>query len=168
MRIDKERWQLATVFFLLVVLQFAVRPLPEDPRIERLAPDFLLLALLVYAIRARPGHGAIAGFIVGLVTDSLSPAAFGAGALAHTVVGYLAAWGKAVFFAENLLVNAAFFFLGTWLRDVLVLLIGQHAQGSALYWQIGYLSPIKALTTAIAGIVVLLLFRRWLNIRISE
>ena len=168
MRIDKERWQLATVFFLLVVLQFAVRPLPEDPRIERLAPDFLLLALLVYAIRARPGQGAIAGFIVGLVTDSLSPAAFGAGALAHTVVGYLAAWGKAVFFAENLLVNAAFFFLGTWLRDVLVLLIGQHAHGSALYWQIGYLSPIKALTTAIAGIVVLLLFRRWLNIRIGE
>ena len=168
MRIDKERWQLATVCFFLVALQFVVRPLPEDPRIERLAPDFLLLALLVYAIRARPGHGAIAGFIVGLVTDSLSPAAFGAGALAHTVVGYLAAWGKAVFFAENLLVNAAFFFLGTWLRDVLVLLIGQHAQGSALYWQIGYLSPIKALTTAIAGIVVLLLFRRWLNIRISE
>ena len=167
MRIDK-RWQLATVFFFLVVLQFAVRPLPEDPRIERLAPDFLLLALLVYAIRARPGQGAIAGFIVGLVTDSLSPAAFGAGALAHTVVGYLAAWGKAVFFAENLLVNAAFFFLGTWLRDVLVLLIGQHAHGSALYWQIGYLSPIKALTTAIAGIVVLLLFRRWLNIRIGE
>jgi rod shape-determining protein MreD len=122
----------------------------------------------VYAIRARPGHGAIAGFIVGLVTDSLSPAAFGAGALAHTVVGYLAAWGKAVFFAENLLVNAAFFFLGTWLRDVLVLLVGQHAHGSALYWQIGYLSPIKALTTAIAGIVVLLLFRRWLNIRIGE
>ena len=168
MRIDKERWQLAAVLLCLLVLQFVVRPLPEDPRIERLAPDFLLLALLVYAIRARPGHGAIAGFIVGLVTDSLSPAAFGAGALAHTVIGYLAAWGKAVFFAENLLVNAVFFFFGTWLRDILVLLIGQHAQGSALFWQIGYLSPIKALTTALAGVAVLLFFRRWLNIRIGE
>ncbi len=168
MRIDKERWQLATVCLFLVVLQFAVRPLPNDPRIERLAPDFLFLALLVYAVRVRPGNGAIAGFIVGMVTDSLSPAAFGAAALAHTVVGYLAAWGKAVFFAENLLVNAAFFFLGAWLRDVLVLLIGQHAHGSALYWQIGYLSPIRALTTAVAGVVVLLLFRRWLDIRISE
>jgi rod shape-determining protein MreD len=167
-RVDKERWQLATVLLCLVVLQFVVRPLPEDPRIERLAPDFLLLALLVYAIRARPGHGAIAGFAVGLVTDSLSPAAFGAGALAHTVIGYLAAWGKAVFFAENLLVNAVFFFFGTWLRDVLVLLIGQHAQGSALFWQIGYLSPIKSLTTALVGVAVLLFFRRWLNIRIGE
>jgi rod shape-determining protein MreD len=156
------------VLLILVVLQFALRPLPGDPRIVRVAPDFLLLALLVYAIRARPGEGAIAGFLVGLVTDALSPDAFGAGALAHTVIGYFAAWGKAVFFADNLLVNAVFFFLGTWVRDVLVLLVGRHVEGSALLWQIGYLSPLKALTTAIAGILVLLVFRRWLDIRLSR
>ena len=168
MRFIKQRWQLGAVLLLLVVLQFAVRPLIGDPRIERVAPDFLLLALLVYSIRARPGQGAIAGFVVGIVTDSLSPTAFGAGALAHTVIGYLAAWGKVVFFADNLFVNAVFFFVGTWFRDVFVLLIGHHAQGSAFYWQILYLSPLKALTTAVAGVVVLLIFRRWLNIRISE
>jgi rod shape-determining protein MreD len=168
MRLIKRRWRLGTVLLLLVVLHFVVRPLVGDPRIERVAPDFLLLSLLVYAIRARPGQGAIAGFVVGIVNDSLSPSAFGAAALAHTVIGYLAAWGKVVFFAENLFVNAVFFFAGTWLRDVFVLLVGHHMQGSAFYWQILYLSPLKALTTAVAGVIILLIFRRWLNIRISE
>ncbi len=168
MRGARGQWRMGLVLLILVVLQFALRPLPGDPRIVRVAPDFLLLALLVYAIRARPGEGAIAGFLVGLVTDALSPDAFGAGALAHTVIGYFAAWGKAVFFADNLLVNAVFFFLGTWVRDVLVLLVGRHVEGSALLWQIGYLSPLKALTTAIAGILVLLVFRRWLDIRLSR
>ena len=42
---------------------------------------------MIYAIRARPGHAAIAGFVVGLSGDALAGAAFGAGALAYTVVG---------------------------------------------------------------------------------
>lgn len=168
MRTTRSRWHLWTVLLLLVLLQFSIRPLLGDPGIVRVAPDFLLLALLILANRSRPGHGAIAGFVVGLVTDALSTAAFGAGALAHTVVGYFAAWGKAVFFADNLFVNAVFFFVGTWARDVLVLLFGRHVEGPALIWQVVYLSPLKALTTATAGIVILLIFRRWLNVRISE
>lgn len=157
--------QLGAVLLLLVVLQFALRPFLGD---QRAAPDFLLLALLVYAIRARPGDAAVAGFLVGLLGDSLSPIAFGAGALAHSVVGFLAAWGKAVFFAESVAVNAGFFFAGTWLRDVLVLLVGRHVAGSQLGWQLALWSPIKALTTTVTGVIVLVLFHRWLRIRISE
>ncbi|UCF41353.1 MAG: rod shape-determining protein MreD [Gemmatimonadota bacterium] len=160
-----EQYRLVVVLLLLVVLQFALRPFLGD---FRSSPDLLLLALLVYAIRARPGQAAVAGFLVGLVVDSLTPVAFGAGMLAHTVVGYLAAWGKAVFFAENLIVNAGFFFVGTWLRDLLVLVAGRHMVQSAMAWQLVFWSPIKALTTAIVGVVVLMLFRRWLPIRITE
>lgn len=165
MKRRRAQYQMFGVLLLLVVLHFALRPFLGDPRI---APDLLLLALLVYAIRARPGSAAVGGFIVGLVGDALSPVAFGAGALAHAVVGYLAAWGKAVFFAENLLVNAGFFFFGSWLRDVLVMLVGRHVEGGVLLWQLAFWSPLKALTTAVTGIVVLLLFRRWLHIRIIE
>jgi rod shape-determining protein MreD len=164
----REHWKLGVVLSLLVLCQFTLRPAIGDPRLERVAPDFLLLALLVYAIRARPGQGAIAGFVVGLATDSLPEAAFGAGALAHTIIGYFAAWGKAVFFADNLFINAVFFFVGTWVRDIMVLLAGRHSGSTALLWQLGYLSPLKALTTAVAGVLALLVFRRWLNIRISE
>lgn len=158
-------YRLAAVLLLLAVLHFTIRPWLGAPRA---APDFLLLGLLVYAIRARPGAAAIAGFAVGLLSDALTPVAFGAGALAHTVVGYLAAWGKAVFFAENLAVNAGFFFAGTWVRDLLVLVGGGHVQGSTLLWQLAVWSPLKAVTTALVGVAALLLFRRWLAIRIAE
>jgi rod shape-determining protein MreD len=157
--------RLRAVLVLLVVLHFTVRPWLGD---QRPAPDLLLLALLVYAVRARPGGAAVAGFVIGLVSDVLTPVAFGAGALAHTVVGYLTAWGKAVFFAENLAVNAGFFFVGTWIRDLLVLLGGGHVEGRQLLWQLVLWSPLKAATTALAGVLVLLVFRRWLAIRIAE
>lgn len=160
-----DRYRRGAVLLLLVVLHFALRPYLGDPRV---APDLLLLALLVYAIRARPGSAAAAGFVVGLAGDALNPVAFGAGALAHTTVGYLAAWGKAIFFAENLLVNAGFFFLGSWLRDVIVLSVGRHVEGNLLLWQLGFWSPIKALVTAATGVVVLIVFRRWLHIRLRE
>jgi rod shape-determining protein MreD len=156
------RYRLVAMLLLLVALQFVLRPFLGDSRV---APDLLLLALLVYAIQARPGDAAIAGFVVGLVADSLTPIAFGAGVFAHTCVGYLAAWGKAVFFAESVPVSAAFFFAGTWLRDLLVLVAGRHMGERSLVWQLAVWSPLKALTTALAGVVVLVVFRRWLRYR---
>lgn len=156
------RYRLVAVLLLLVALHFVLRPFLGD---SRAAPDLLLLALLVYAIRARPGQAAIAGFVVGLVADSLTPVAFGAGAFAHTCVGYLAAWGKAVFFAESVPVSAAFIFVGSWLRDLLVLVAGRHMVERSLVWQLAFWSPLQALTTAVVGIVVLVVFRRWLRDR---
>ncbi len=168
MRLDRDHLRMGSVLLLLAVLHFGLRPFAVTATMQQIAPDFLMLALLVYAIRARPGQGAIAGFCVGLLADSLSPTAFGAAALAHTVIGYFAAWGKAVFFAENLFVNVVFFFVGTWARDVLVLMSGRHADGSVLLWQVLYWSPLTALSTSLAGAVVLLVFRNWLHIRLSE
>lgn len=157
--------RLLAVLLLLAVLHFALRPWLGDPRP---APDFLLLALLVYAIQARPGNAAVAGFVVGLVSDALTPVAFGSGMLAYTGVGYLAAWGKAIFFAENVVVAAGFFFGGTVLRDVLVLLWGGHLRGQTLLWQLMVWTPLKGLTTALVGVVILVTFRGWLQLRIGE
>ena len=98
-----NRLQLAAVLLLLLVLHFYVRPRLWGPRVS---PDFLFIGLMLFAMRSGPGAAALAGFLVGLIADSLTPARFGAGALAHTVVGYLASWARAVFFADNLLVNA--------------------------------------------------------------
>lgn len=157
-------WRYAVVLTLLVVMHFTI---PELIGEERAAPDFLLLALILFAVQARPGVAAIAGFCVGLVADSLTPAAFGAGALAYTLVGYLTAWGKAVFFAENMAVTVIFVFVGVWMRDVIVLAAGRPPDDAVLLWQLGFWSLIKAAVTAAAGSLVLVAFRGWLPRRMA-
>ena len=160
-----DRYRFVVILAGLVVLQFSLRPRLGD---DRMAPDFLLLALLIYTIRARPGKSAVAGFLVGLVRDALTPASFGAGALAHTLVGYLSAWSKAVFFAENLFVNGCLFFAGTWVRNLVIAVASGKMRGGLLGWELLVWSPIQSLTTAIVGVLVLWLFGRHLAIRLGD
>ena len=157
------RAQLALVLLLLLVLQFYLRPRLGNARVS---PDFLLIGLMLFAMRSGAGAGALAGFLVGLIEDTLTPARFGAAALAHTVVGYLAAWGRAVFFADNMLVNAAFVAVGLWVRDLIVLLASDtdHRQ---LLTELTFYSPIQALTTAGFALVVLLTFRAVFSVRLD-
>jgi rod shape-determining protein MreD len=162
-QIRAERGRLWAVLALLVVMHFAVRPRLGRPDI---APDFLLLALLLYAIRSRPGAASVAGFLVGLAGDAVTPARVGAGALAHTVVGYLAAWGRAVFFPDNLFVNGVVIAIGVWLRNAIQILASGPGPDS-LTRQLLVLAPLQAVTTAITAAVVLLLFQRWLDIRLD-
>lgn len=158
-----QRWRVGVVIAILVAAHFYVRPWFGG----RAGPDLIMLAMMVVAIRSRPGTAAVVGFVVGLTADILTPARFGAGALAHTIVGYLAAWGRAVFFPDNLLVNAGLFAAGLWLRNLIVLITSSATTGdlaeSLLIW-----SPIQALSTAVAGVIVVVLFREWLAIRLEE
>jgi rod shape-determining protein MreD len=158
-----NRVQLVLVMALLVLLHFYLRPRLWSARVS---PDFLLIALVFFAMRAGPGPGAIAGFVVGVVNDALTPAAFGAGALAHTVVGYLAAWGRAVFFADNLLVNAAFVAVALWVRDLLLLVASGTSQGRLLV-ELTLNSPLQALSTTVFALLVLAAFREWFAIRLD-
>jgi cell shape-determining protein MreD len=108
----------------------------------------------------------VAGLVVGLVGDALSPARFGAAALAHTLVGYLAAWGRAVFFADNLLVNAGFVAAGVWLRDLIVLVASGSTRGGLLSELLIY-SPLQALVTGLFAMLLLLAFREWFAVRLD-
>jgi rod shape-determining protein MreD len=157
-----DRYRYLLVLAALVMVHFSVRSRLGS---DRVAPDFMLLALLLYTIRARPGRGAAAGFVVGLLRDALTPASFGAGALAHTLVGYLSAWGKAVFFAENILVTGCLLFAGTWLRNVVVVVASGALQGKVLGWELLVWSPLQSLTTAVTGVILLWLFGRWMVVR---
>jgi rod shape-determining protein MreD len=158
-----SRWQLAAGMALLVLLHFYVRPRFWS---TRAGPDFLFIALMFYAMRSGPGAGAVAGFLTGFVEDALLPARFGAGALAHTVIGYLAAWGRAVFFADNVVVNAAFVAVGVWLRDFIVLLASGVGEQGVLY-ELTVRSPLQALASGLAAALVLVAFRQWFSIRLD-
>src|SRR5688572_20340603 len=112
----------AMLFGLLLVMHFTVRPLLQ----WRVSPDFLVIAVLLAAVRMRPGAAALVGFVTGLMADALSPSAFGAAAFGLAVVGFGASWLKAVFFSDNVVLHAFFFFLGKWAFDVMFLIVARQ------------------------------------------
>lgn len=164
MRRSSDRIRVALVVGILLLIEFYLWPSVIE---SRAAPDFLLLALLLLCLRASPGTAALMGLAVGLVIDVLSAGRFGANSIAHVIIGWSAAWGRAVFFADNIAVNAGLFFIGTWVRNILVLLLSGATLGTlasnALVW-----SPLQGLSTALVGVVVVVLFRDWLAIRIER
>jgi rod shape-determining protein MreD len=143
---------LSLVFVLLIVLHFTLRPVLA----WRAPIDFLVIALLLVAVRTRPGTAALAGFALGLLADSLTPESFGAGALAMTIVGFGASWLKAAFFADNIALNGIFIFAGKWAFDTIFLLAEHRLQGTDLLVQLLLWSPLAAAATAVAGLIVLL------------
>jgi len=146
---------------LMILMQYTVRSLLA----WRASIDFLIIALLLGAVRMRPGGAAVYGFLLGLVADSLDVGGFGAAALGMSLVGFAASWLKAVFFADNLALNGFFLFLAKWAFDLIFLIAGRHAHGAELAMQIFVWSPLSAAVTAVAGVVVLSLLKPLMDVR---
>ncbi|MGQ0647770.1 MAG: rod shape-determining protein MreD [Gemmatimonadaceae bacterium] len=145
----------ALLFVVLVVLHFTIRPLLQ----WRAEVDFLIVAVLLAAVRVRPGVAALIGFVTGLLGDALSPATFGVSAFALSIIGFAASWLKAVFFSDNIVLHAFFFFVGKWAFDVLFILLERQRGFLDMAAQIVLWSPLAAALTALAGLLVLMLFR---------
>ncbi|HEY8175482.1 MAG TPA: rod shape-determining protein MreD [Gemmatimonadaceae bacterium] len=153
--------RIGIVCVILIVMHYTLRPLLA----WRASIDFLLIALVFGAVRMRPAAAAIYGFILGLATDSLSLGVFGAGALAATIVAFSASWLKAVFFADNLALNAFFLFVGKWLFDLVYVLMERRMHGIEMLMQIVVWSPLAAAVTAVAGVIAITVLRPILEVR---
>ena len=151
----------ALVCIILIVLHYTLRPLLG----WRASIDFLLIALVFGSVRMRPAGAAVFGFILGLAADSLALGAFGAGALAGTIVGFAASWLKAVFFADNLALNAFFLFIGKWAFDLVFVLMERRMHGAEMLMQIIVWSPLAAAVTALAGVIAVAMLRPILEVR---
>ena len=148
---------------ILIVLHYTLRPLLA----WRASIDFMIVALLLGAVRMRPGAAAVYGFILGLVADSLGVTVFGAAALGMSVVGFAASWLKAVFFADNLALNGFFLFVAKWAFDLIFLAVGAMQGSSDLVMQIFVWSPLAAAVTAVAGVLVLSVLKPLMEARTS-
>ena len=151
----------ALVCLVLIVLHYTLRPLLA----WRASIDFLLIALIFGAVRMRPAAAAIFGFVLGLAADSLALSAFGAGALAATIVAFASSWLKAVFFADNLALNGFFLFAGKWLFDLVYVLMERRMHGTEMLMQIIVWSPLAAAVTALAGVLAVAVLRPILEVR---
>ena len=146
---------------VLVALHFSLRPILD----WRAGVDFLTIAVLVAAVRVRPGMAALIGFAVGLVADALAPESLGAGALAMTLVGFSASRLKAAFFADNVAINAVFVFVGKVAFDWIFLLAERRLTGGALVSQLLLWTPLAAALTALTGLLVMAVMRPTLERR---
>jgi rod shape-determining protein MreD len=144
-----------TVLCVLVALHFTLRPVLD----WRAGVDFLVIGLLLVAVRVRPGTAAVVGFLLGLILDAMNPGAFGAAALGLTVTGFVASRLKAVFFADELGLNAVFVLGGKLVFDVITIVAEGRLGGGALVWQLLVWTPLSALATAVVGVVVIALVR---------
>jgi rod shape-determining protein MreD len=127
-------------------------------------PDgFPSLALLLASVRVRPAIAALIGLGDGIVADLAHAGIAGAAADCHDVRRYLASWLKAVFFADNLVLNAFFFFLGKWLFDVIYFVVEQRVGGIELVQQLLLWSPLVCGCDRGAGVVLLLIMRPMLE-----
>jgi rod shape-determining protein MreD len=143
------------VFALLVVLHYTVRPLIGT----RISVDFLVIGVLLVAVHARPGVAALFGFVVGVITDSLTPLSFGAGALAMSAVASAASWLKAAVFGDNLVLQAIFLAAGKWAFDIVYIVAEQRLPFGDLLLQLFMWSPLSAVATGLAGVLVVVMFR---------
>jgi rod shape-determining protein MreD len=143
------------VFLLLLALHFLIRPLIGT----RISIDFLVIAVLLAAVHVRPGVAAIIGFATGLIADSLTPLSFGAGAMAMSAVGSAASWLKAAVFGDNVLAQTVFFAAGKIAFDIIYLVVEGRLGISGLAMQLLVWTPLSALATGLAGVLVVFTFR---------
>jgi rod shape-determining protein MreD len=114
---EGSRWRFGLFIAGLVVLHFVLR---VGLGLGVLAPDLLVIALLLASRRLRPGSAAGVGFLLGLLEGSANPTVFGASGLALSVVGYLGSRSREWLAGDDPITMVAYFFVGTLLYEILL------------------------------------------------
>ena len=149
------RWGCWVFIGLLVVLHVVLR---VGRGLEQLAPDLLIVALLLAAREIRAGYAAGVGLLFGILDGSLVPYHLGATAVVLTLLGFFGARSREVVAGDSLVFMAVYLFVGKWLFDTLLYLVTGEAFGPMA----GYLvlvSPLAALYAAAAGLVGVSLYK---------
>ena len=138
---------------ILVFLHFALR---VGLGLEERAPELLTVATLFAARRLRSTGAALLGLLLGVLEDALSLLAFGASAVALSIVGFLGARTRDMFEGDSLLFIMLYLFLGVWLREAIQLFVSRQG----VDWAVLYTdAPIAAVYATVAGLVALGVFR---------
>lgn len=152
---NNVRWSYWALIALLVVLHFVLR---IGMGLQELAPDLLVIALLLAAREMRAGMAAGLGLVLGVLDGSVVPFTLGASAVVLTLLGFLGARTREIFAGDSYVFLAVYLFAGKWLFDTLLyLLTGKAFAPGASYLLL--ISPLAALYAAAAGIVGFAVYR---------
>ncbi len=151
-------WRLWGIVIVLPVLHFLLH---VGLGASRWSPDLLTVALLVGARELRTGTAAGLGFVFGILEDAFSVLAFGANALAMTVLGILGARSREVFVGDSLLFLISYLALGKWFRDLLHWLVSSPEVRGALMDDLVVDGAVGAGYAAVVGAFVVLVVGVW-------
>jgi rod shape-determining protein MreD len=128
MDVERSVWAWSALgISALLVLHFLFRPFLVGLPV---APHLLIGALLLATLRLSAGQAAAMGFVLGILEASIALEGMGTYALALTVVGYLGARARDLLFADARFYVFGYLFIGTWLADVVLLLLGTSPPGA--------------------------------------
>lgn len=128
---------------LLATVHFLARPaLTAEPW----APDLLTGAVLLTALGTRAGAAAVLGCVLGLLEGAMALGGLGGTALAYTVLGYVTARWRDLFFADLPFLLFLYLFVGCWVTKLVMTVV----EGAGLGWTYALLSaPLSAALTAL-------------------
>ncbi len=137
---------------LLIFLHFGLH---VSLGLGEIAPDLLVVALLIAAREVDIGWGAGLGFLLGLLDDAFSVLAFGANTFALTLVGVGGARTRDLFVGDSLFFLMSYLVLGKWGRDFLHwLVVGEGLRESFVDTML-IQSPISAVYAGVIGLIVM-------------
>lgn len=152
---NRVGWGFWVFVALLIVLHFLLR---VGLGYEQLAPDLLVVALLIAARQLPAGYAAGLGLLLGVLDGALVPYALGASALALTILGFVGARSRELFSEDNFLLFALYLFAGKWIFDIVVFLAtGEVFRAGGSYLLL--VSPLTALYAAAAGLIGIAVYR---------
>jgi cell shape-determining protein MreD len=149
------RWGFPILIGLLVVLHFVLR---IGMGFGALAPDLLVVAVLLAARRMRAGNAAGLGFVLGLLEGAMVPVKLGASALVLVLLGFLGARTRDLIASDSAVFLAFYLFAGKWLFDVMLAVV----TGGIFRGTVGnllFISPLEAIYAAAAGVVAVAVYR---------
>jgi hypothetical protein len=150
--------RLALLIFVavLVVLHFLLR---IGLGLGEMAPDLLVLALLLAAREMRAGSAAALGLVLAILEGSLIPFGIGVFAVVFTLVGYLGARTRDLFGSDSLVLLAIYLFVGKWVADALLHLLSFRLVQPGGLSALLLISPLAALYLALAGVLTISVYR---------
>lgn len=117
------------------------------------APDFVVVCVVLYALQHGPVAGSLFGFVLGLVVDLGNPGYLGLNALTKTVVGFGAGrLGSAT--SPGSVVMFVVFLAAAFVHDVLYYFLYLWPRVGGAFASIFTIALPAALYTAVVGIVV--------------
>jgi rod shape-determining protein MreD len=129
--------------------------------LDTIAPDLLTISLLLAAREVGMGTAAGIGFAFGLLLDAFSLLAFGANAVAMTILGAAGARTRDLFVGDSFFFVVSYLFLGKWVKDLLHwVLVGESVREPFVQAMLVG-SSLNALYAAGVGVLVVTVTGAW-------